>query len=230
MSECHDSAIAGHVKVEKTLEVVQRIYYWPKMHEDVTTYVQNCLTCQQNKASNQLPTGLLQPLPTPTRRWEHVNIDLVYELPCTKFRHDSIVVFVDKLSKMIHIRPTSKSVTTPQLAHIYLDAVFAQHGLSRVLIMDRRTQFTIMFWKTLFELFKTKLAMSTAYHSQNDGQTERANRTIEDMLRVFTLEKQEEWDTLLSLVEFTYNNFINASTKAMLFYLIYGIIHSHYQV
>ncbi|KAL3693385.1 hypothetical protein R1sor_007036 [Riccia sorocarpa] len=222
VEEGHESALAGHVGIEKTLEALQRVFYWPRMKEDVVMYVRSCGECQQIKASNQAPAGLLQPLPIPSKRWEHVSMDLVCELPTTSSGYDSIVVFVDKLSKMIHMCPTRKDVAAPELAQLYLQNVVKHHGLSRVLITDRGTQFTSLFWRTLFGLFKTKLALSTAYHPQTDGQTERANRTIEDMLRAFTMEEQENWDNLLPLVEFAYNNCINSSTRTTPFFLMYG--------
>ncbi|KAL3701254.1 hypothetical protein R1sor_019276 [Riccia sorocarpa] len=222
LAECHDSAVAGHVGIEKTLETLQRIFYWPKMKEDTATYVRSCRECQQIKATNQSPAGLLQPLPIPSKRWEHVSMDLVCELPMTKTGFDSIVVFVDKLSKMIHLCPTRKDVSAPELAQLYLRTVVRHHGLSQVIITDRGTQFTSLFWRTLFGLFKTKLAFSTAYHPQTDGQTERENRTIEDMLRAFTMEGQESWDNLLPLVEFAYNNSTNSSTSVSPFFLMYG--------
>ncbi|KAL3699316.1 hypothetical protein R1sor_017338 [Riccia sorocarpa] len=222
LAECHDSAVVGHVGIEKTLETLQRIFYWPKMKEDTATYVRSCRECQQIKATNQSPAGLLQPLPIPSKRWEHVSMDLVCELPMTKTGFDSIVVFVDKLSKMIHLCPTRKDVSAPELAQLYLRTVVRHHGLSQVIITDRGTQFTSLFWRTLFGLFKTKLAFSTAYHPQTDGQTERANRTIEDMLRAFTMEEQESWDNLLPLVEFAYNNSTNSSTSVSPFFLMYG--------
>jgi hypothetical protein len=180
------------------------------------------LDCQQNKSSNQQPAGLLQPLPIPQRRWEHVTLDLVTALPTTSQGHNAIVVFVDKLSKMIHIRPTTEKVTAPEVAQLFVEAVFAQHGMPTTLISDRGTQFTSLFWKSLFGWFKTKLAFSSAYHPESDGQTERANRTIEEMLRAFTLDEKMEWDRLLPLVEFAYNNSINASTNVSPFYMMYG--------
>ncbi|CAM6082583.1 unnamed protein product [Calypogeia fissa] len=176
----------------------------------------------KNKSSNQKPAGLLQPLPIPERRWEHVTLDLVTTLPTTSQGHNAIVVFVDKLSKMIHIRPTTEKVTAPEVAQLFLEAVFAQHGMPTTLISDRGTQFTSLFWKSLFGWFKTKLAFLSAYHPESDGQTERANRTIEEMLRAFTFDEQLEWDRLLPLVEFAYNNSLNASTNVSPFYLMYG--------
>jgi hypothetical protein len=95
---------------------------------------------------------------------------------------------------MIHIRPTTEKIIAPEVAQLFLEAVFAQHGMPTTLISDRGTQFTSLFWKSLFGWFKTKLAFSSAYHPEFDGLTERANQTIEEMLRAFTLEEQMEWD------------------------------------
>ena len=149
-------------------------------------------------------------------------MDIVCELPQTSTSYDVIVVFVDKLSKMIYIQPTTKNVTTLELARIYLEAVYSHHGMSKVLISNRGTQFTSMFWKSLSGLFKTKLAMSMAYHPKRDGQTKQANHTIKDMLHAFTLEEHDEWDWSLPMVEFSYNNSLNASTKSTPFFLMYG--------
>ncbi|CAM6084532.1 unnamed protein product [Calypogeia fissa] len=115
-----------------------------------------------NKSSNQKPAGLLQPLPILEHRWEHVTLDLVTALPTTSQGHNAIVVFVDKLSKMIHTRPTTEKVTAPEVAQLFLEAVFAQHGMPTTLISDRGTQFTSLFRKSLFGWFKTKLAFSSA--------------------------------------------------------------------
>ncbi|CAM6092763.1 unnamed protein product [Calypogeia fissa] len=221
-SEAHDTAIVGHLGVRKIIDQLQRAYWWPHMNRDVEAYVRSCLECQQNKSSNQKPAGLLQPLPIPKRRWQHVTSDLVTGLPTTSQGHNVILVFVDKLSKMIHIRPTTEKVTAPEVAQLFVEAVFAQHGMPTTLISDRGTQFTSLFWKSLFGWFKTKLVFSSAYHPESDGQTERANRTIEEMLRAFMLDEQMEWDRLLPLVEFAYNNSINASTNVSPFYVMYG--------
>ncbi len=136
LSKAHNTVVAGHVRVRKTIDQLQRTYWWPHMNRDVETYVWSCWECQQNKSSNQKPDGLLQPLPIPERRWEHVTLDLVTALPTTSQDHNSIVVFVDKLSKMIHIRPTTEKVTAPEIVQLFLEAVFAQHGMPTTLISD----------------------------------------------------------------------------------------------
>jgi hypothetical protein len=111
VAEAHDIAISGHLGRTKTLERLSRAFYWPNMHRVVAEYVRTCPSCQVNKPSNQKPLGLLYSLPVPQRRWDSVSLDLVTGLPRTAAGHDAIVVFVDRLSKMIRIVPTQKTVT-----------------------------------------------------------------------------------------------------------------------
>ena len=220
--EHHDAAISGHLGVEKTLESISRTYFWTGLRASVKAYVDGCDMCQRTKPSNQRPAGLLQPLPTPTRRWEQVTMDLIVQLPVTKDGHDAIIVFVDRLSKMALIRPTTTTVTAPEAAAIFFDTVFRHHGLPEVLISDRDSKFTSNFWRTTFQALGTKLRFSTAYHPQTDGQTERTNRTLEQILRAYVNRNLDNWDRCLGPAEFAINNARQASTGESPFYLNYG--------
>src|SRR3954469_16966751 len=182
----YDMPIAGHQGIECTHANIHRLFYWPRMNNDVRQYVKSCDSCQCIKASQQVPGGLLQPLPIPTRPWEQVSMDFIVQLPKTKAGFDAIVVFVDTFSKMTHFAPTKTTTSAPDTACIFFDHVFRLHGLPKSIVSDRDAKFTSKFWKTLFQTMGTKLAMSTAFHPQTDGQTERANRTLEDMLQAFT--------------------------------------------
>ncbi|KAJ9509668.1 hypothetical protein QJQ45_011337 [Haematococcus lacustris] len=166
----------------------------------------------RNKSNTQRPIGLLQSLPVPQHRWEHVSLDLITQLPVTTSGHDAIVVFVDKLTKMMHAIPTTTSVTASTLARIFFDHVFRLHGLPKVIVSDRDPRFTSTFWQELFKLTGTHLNMSTANHPQTDGQTERANRTLEDMLRNYVSPHHDDWDQHLTAAEFAYNASVQAST------------------
>jgi hypothetical protein len=222
LEEAHDIPISGHLGYEKTLSLLRRTWWWPSMAKDVRSFTQSCVKCQYNKPRTQKLPGLLHPLPIPSQRWEQVSLDLIVSLPKTPAGFSAIAVFVDRLSKQAHFAPTTDTVTAPQLAQIYIDIVFKYHGLPRVLISDRDPRFTGNFWKTLFSLLGTKLSMSTAYHPQTDGQTERTNRTLEDLLRAFVNVYHTNWDTLLSLVEFAYNNAPHQSTSYSPFFLNSG--------
>ena len=222
LQETHDAPMGGHGGITKTLELLSRTYYWPKMYEDVKEYVKSCLACQSNKASNQLPAGLAQSIPHPPRRWDQVSMDLITQLPRTRSGMDAIFVVVDKYSKMIHCVPTTTTVTAPELAKLFFHEVVRHHGVPSSIISDRDPRFTSSFWEQLWKQLGTKLAMSTAYHPQTDGQTERANRTIEEMLRAYVNQTQNDWDQHLVAIEFAYNNGKQASTGFSPFYLNYG--------
>ena len=152
------------------------------MAKDIKQYVRSCNACQRNKSSNLWPAGLLQPLEIPSVAWEQVSLDFVVRLPLTKEGHDAILVVVDRLTKHVHFIPTHTSVTAPEVAKLFLAHVFKLHGMPCIIVSDRDAKFTSRFWKALLETLGTRAAMSTAFHPQTDGQTERANRTMEDML------------------------------------------------
>src|SRR3954469_21047544 len=208
----HDIPTAGHQGIERTYAAIHDLFYWPRMNSDVRRYVKSCDSCQRIKASQQSPAGLLQPLPIPTRSWEQVSMDFITQLPRTKAGHDAIVVFVDTFSKMVHFVPTKTTASAPDTAKLFFDHVFKLHGLPKSIVSDRDAKFTSRFWQSLFNTLGTKLSMSTAFHPQTDGQTEQANRTLEDMLRAFTSYCQDDSDLHLTAAEFTCNNAPNVST------------------
>jgi RNase H-like domain found in reverse transcriptase/Reverse transcriptase (RNA-dependent DNA polymerase)/Integrase zinc binding domain/Chromo (CHRromatin Organisation MOdifier) domain/gag-polyprotein putative aspartyl protease len=222
LKETHDIQIGGHVGMNKTVELVKRKFYWPSMDKDIQLFVASCQKCQENKNRNDNIIGLLQPLPVPNYRWQQVTMDLITQLPRTKKGHDAIVVFVDKLSKYNYYEPTTTNVTAPELAEIFFRTVVRRHGVPESIVSDRDPRFTSMFWQCLWKKLGTKLAMSTAYHPQTDGQTERANRTLEDMLRSYVDLNQDDWDDCLVAAEIAVNNSINISTKETAFYLNSG--------
>src|SRR5690349_24923335 len=139
-------------------------------------------------------------------------MDFIIQLPTTKAGFDAIMVFVDTFSKMVHLAPTKTTASAPDTTHIFFDQVIKLHGLPKSIVSDRDAKFTSKFWKSVFHTMGTKLAMSTAFHPQTDGQTERANRTLEDMLRAFTSYRQDDWDSHLTAAEFACNNAPNVST------------------
>ena len=218
----HDARTAGHLGFEKTYAALNQNFYWPAMTKMIRRYVASCSSCQRNKARNHLAFGPLQPLPIPKRSWEDVSMDLISGLPTTKDGHDAIVVIVDRLSKMAHFIPTNTTVTAPALAQLFFDHIFRLHGLPKSIVSDRDSRFTSLFWKALFRCLDTKLAMSSAYHPQTDGQTERTNRTLEQMLRNYVSARQDDWDKCLTSAEFAYNNAKQSSTQTTPFLLVYG--------
>ena len=225
LREMHETEYSGHFGIRRTLDAVSRLYFWPRMSRDVRSFVQGCRVCQKSKVLGQRPAGELVPLPVPTRRWEDVSMDLITHLPVSPDTgHDSVVVFVDRLSKMTHFVPTHHTVDAPGLAELYIQHVFRLHGVSRRVVSDRDSKFTSDFWRHVFKRLGTKLHMSSGYHPQTDGQTERMNRTLEEMLRSFcgAESMQDRWEHYLPVAEFQYNNGTQASTGYTPFFLNTG--------
>lgn len=220
LHECHDAA--GHFGADKTLELLARHYYWPRMRQSVEAYVRSCDPCQRNKSVNAKPYGPLQPLDVPPAPWHTLSMDLITGLPVTSSGHDAIAVFVDKLTKLCHFAAVKKASSAVDLAAVFFNAVYRHHGLPSVIVSDRDSRFTSKFWQHLFKLCGTRLAMSTAFHPQTDGQTERANRTLLEALRACVTSANADWDKHLPAIEFAYNNSVNQSTGFTPFYLNTG--------
>ncbi|POM58224.1 LOW QUALITY PROTEIN: Putative retroelement [Phytophthora palmivora] len=171
--EAHDAPISGHLCREKTYQTISETFWWPRMYKWVAHYVKTCETCQRS-------------LPVPADCWKSMSLDFVFGLPTDDKGNTGILVFVCRLSKMVHLAPVRDKITGKQAAQLFLDSVFRYHGLPETIVSDRDPRFTGAFWDTLFQLLGTKLTMSTVDHPQTDGQTERVNRVLENTLRVFT--------------------------------------------
>lgn len=149
-------------------------------------------------------------------------MDLITDLPVTKKGHDAVVTFVDRLTKMVHFAPTTKTAGAEAIANVFLSTWYKYHGLPRVIVSDRDRRFLSHFWQALFKALGTELRFSTAFHPQTDGQSERANRTLEEVLRHFVSPRQDDWDDYLDLAEFAINDSVSPSTGYAPFYLAYG--------
>jgi hypothetical protein len=180
------------------------------------------MECQRVKDEHRHPTGLLQPLPIPEKKWEVVTIDFITKFPRTTRKHDSIMVVVDKLTKDAHFVPVKMTHTTTNIAEIYMREIARLHGIPKEIVSDRDTKFTSNFWRGLFKGFGTNMNFSTTYHPQSDGKIERVNQVIEDMLRMYVMDKPSKWEDYLHLVEFSYNNGYQASLKMSPFEALYG--------
>ena len=149
-------------------------------------------------------------------------MDFVTHLPKTRAGYDRLLVIVDYVTKMMILRPTHSTAIVMDTARIFMDTVVQEHGLPRVIVSDRDTKFTSSFWREVYKVMGTTLAMSSGFHPQTDGQTERANRSIEEMLRAYVGKHQNDWDDRLGMIEFAYNNSIHSSSGFTPFYLCYG--------
>ena len=210
--EAHDAPTGGHLGERKTLHKLQRTCYWLGMKRDIEDYVRGCVVCAAVKPSQQLPAGLLQPLPIPHRPWDVISIDFIGPLARTKDYFDSVLVVVDKFSKMAHFIPTTTSVTSEKTARLLISHVFKHHGLPSAIISDRDPRFTAGMWREVFSALGVRLGMSSSYHPQTDGQTERVNRTLEAGLRAYADKKGTDWADWLPMCEAFYNSSTHSST------------------
>ena len=191
------------------------------MKKDIAGFVARCLVCQQVKVEHQKPPGLLQPLKIPEWKWEHITMDFVAGLPPTR-GNDSIWVIVDRLTKSAHFIPMKMRGSMDILAHKYIDNIVKLHGIPDSIVSDRDMRFVGRFWVSLQAALGTTLNFSTAYHPQTDGQTERTNQTMEDMLRACVLDFGKDWEKSLPLCEFAYNNSYHSSIGMAPFEALYG--------
>ncbi|KAF1327429.1 reverse transcriptase, partial [Globisporangium splendens] len=219
--EYHDSPSGGHLGREKTFLSLSRDYYWPHMYKWVRKYVRTCEICQRVKPSGSTQAPL-RSLAVPQDSWKSVSMDFIFGLPRDKHGRNGILVFVDRFSKMVHLAPVSDKISAEMTAKVFVDVVFRLHGLPVEIVSDRDTRFTSKFWRALFGLLDTRLSMSTAAHPETDGQTERVNRVLEDVLRSYAT-SFKEWSEFLPLAEFALNNSTHVSTGHSPFYVNYGI-------
>ncbi|GJT40148.1 putative reverse transcriptase domain-containing protein [Tanacetum coccineum] len=200
---------------------LKKLYWWPNMKAEIATYVSKCMTCPKVKAEYQKPSGLLvQPI-IPIWKWENITMDFVTKLPKTTSGQDTIWVIVDRLTKSAHFLPMKETDSMEKLTRQYLKEVVSRHGVPVLIISDRDSKFTSHFWKSLNEALGTQLDMSTAYHPQTDGQSERTIQTLEDMLRACVMDFGKGWDRHLPLIEFSYNNSYHTIIKVAPFEALY---------
>ncbi|GJU42252.1 putative reverse transcriptase domain-containing protein [Tanacetum coccineum] len=222
MHESHKSKYSIHPGSDKMYQDLKLLYWWPNMKADIAMYVSKCLTCAKVKAEHQKPSGLLQQPEIPVWKWERITMDFVSGLPRTQSGYDTIWVIVDRLTKSAHFLPIMKTDSMEKLTQLYLKEIVSSHGVPISIISDRDSHFTSRFWKLLQKALGINLDMSTAYHPQMDGQSERTIQTLEDMLCVCVINFGSSWDRHLPLVEFSYNNSYHASIKAASFEALYG--------
>ncbi|KAG2825410.1 hypothetical protein PC129_g19040 [Phytophthora cactorum] len=191
MYEYHDSPTAGHHGREKTYVLLTRDFYWNHQYKWVRKYAP------------------LQSLPTPSECWQSIAIDFGFGLPPDSKRRTGVVVFVDRFSKMVHLAAVPAEVTAVQTARRFVDMVFKHLGMPLDIVSDRNPRFTARFWQEMFTLLGTQLSMSTTDLTQTDGQTERVNRVLGDLLK--SSHSCQQWSDCLPMAEFAINSSVHAS-------------------
>jgi hypothetical protein len=221
LQSLHSSPLGGHSGFPVSYKRVRGLFAWPGLKSMVKEFVAHCTVCQQAKHERVKYPGLLQPLPVPKFAWQMVSLDFIEGLS-RSHNFDCILVVVDKFSKYAHFIPIKHPYTALQVAMVYMDNVFKLHGFPEALISDRDRVFTSNVWQQLFKLTKIELRMSTAYHPQSDGQTERVNQCLEAYLRCFVHACPTQWQKWLALAEFWYNTSYHTSLNTTPFEVLYG--------
>jgi len=222
LEESHRRSLSIHPGATKMYHDLKNLFWWSGLKRDVAQFVYSCLICQKLKVEHQKPVGLMTPLDVPEWKWDNISMDFVTSLPNTPRGHDTIWVIVDRLTKSTHFIPINISFPVPQLAEIYIREIVKLHGVPSSIVSDRDPRFTSRFWKSLQDALGSKLRLSSAYHPQTDGQSERIIQSLEDLLRVCVLEQGGTWDSHLPLIEVTYNNSYHSSIGMAPFEALYG--------
>ncbi|KAL8441241.1 hypothetical protein Emed_007593 [Eimeria media] len=218
----HDHPTAGHMGFTKTYKQLTQIFYWEGVKDFVKRYVETCARCQASKAVTQKPAGYLHSLAIPLRRWDSISMDYITGLPTSTQGNDAVLVVIDRLTKMAHFIPLKTTATAADVANLFTREVVRLHGVPTSIITDRDPRFLSQFWEMFTQKFGIKRCLSTAFHPQTDGQTERMNQTLERMLRTFIQLDQAQWENLLPALGLAYNSTPCASTGLSPFQVLIG--------
>ncbi|WVZ77328.1 LOW QUALITY PROTEIN: hypothetical protein U9M48_025207 [Paspalum notatum var. saurae] len=225
----HSSGLGGHSGVTATYQKIKDLFAWPNMKNDIKDYIAACTVCSQAKPEHCKLPGLLQPLPVPPQAWHTISMDFIEGLPKSK-NHDTILVVVDKLTKYAHFLPLTHPYTAFTVAQVFVNHIYKLHGMPKIIISDRDKVFTSNLWQELFKLTDTTLNMSSSYHPQTDGQTERLNQCLETYLRCMVQACPSKWLSWLSLAEFWYNTTYHSALGYSPFEVLYGHPPSHFGI
>jgi transposase InsO family protein len=222
--EVHTQPMVGHPGIAKTLALLKRQYYWPRMDRTVARYISNCHECKRSKPTSDKYNRVLIPLPIPQQPWQDISMDFITHLPLSK-GYDSVLVVTCRLTKQRHFIACSgkdHGTTSEETANLVIQQVVKLHGLPDTIVSDRGPQFVAEFWKHLCRILRIKSKLSTAFHPETDGQTEVENKELERYLRAYVAYQQDDWSQWLAMAEFAANNAPSATTKVSPFFANLG--------
>jgi RNase H-like domain found in reverse transcriptase/Integrase zinc binding domain/Chromo (CHRromatin Organisation MOdifier) domain len=213
MHSWHDGPFSGHPGRDETIRKINKEYFWPGARAWITEYVKGCATCQQNKnLTHRIKTPLFYiPSAINTKPFSHVAMDLITGLPKSD-GYDAILTIVDHgCSRGAIFLPCSTTITGTGIAKLYLENVFRWFGLPRRIISDRNPRFTSHFGKAITQALGITQNLSTVFHPQTDGLSERKNQWVEQYLRLICT-NQDDWARWLPMATAVHNNARNATT------------------
>lgn len=207
----HSSQFTCHPGSARTLEFLQRRFWWPTIKDDVMAFVKACPTCNQNKSSHQPPQGFLHPLSIPHRPWSHISMDFITGLPPSQ-GNTTILVIVDRFSKAARFIPLSKLPTAKETAELVMNHVFRVFGIPQDIVSDRGPQFSSRFWQAFCQSLGTTTSLSSGFHPESNGQTERLNQDLETTLRCMTANNPTTWSQFIMWAEYAHNSLCSSAT------------------
>jgi hypothetical protein len=227
----HDSITAGHPGVRRTVQPLTKDYWWPTIKEDVRAYIQGCATCQSTKPRTHPHKPPPSPIPPENSNtpFGTIAMDFITKLPISEGQDTILTITDHDCSKAALLFPCTETITAEGVALLYAKHVFPHYGIPSKVISDRDTRFTSEFWTTLCQKLGIKRNLSTAFHPQTDGQSERTNQWTEQYLRIFGNAMQTDWANWLPMAQYTHNAWINETTKQIPFKLLIGIVPRTHQ-
>ena len=220
----YDQLTAGHPGISKTLQLIQPYYWWPNMKAFITDYIRGYATCQMNKVNTHPSHPPLIPI-TPAENacpFETIAMDFITKLPPSGGYNTILMITDTDCSKASIFLPCNETIDSEGVAQLYLTHVLPHYGLPKKIISDRDPWFTSRFGKELCHLLDIRQNISTAYHPQTNGASERANQSLEQYLRMFCGTQQNNWHTWLPIAQYTKNSWPSAMTKKPPFDLLIG--------
>lgn len=229
IAEYHNVKTVSHRGIDKTYDLLTRKFYWQHMYTCVKEYIQTCDVCQKSKYDNKHKAGELQQRAMPGRPFVEVTMDFVTKLPVTSEKYDTIMVVVDRFSKFAKFIPlqaqlSSNKTFTMKAAHAFMLHWRLLYGMPKYIISDRDPVFTSAVWSQMMKVDGSHLLYSSSHHAETDGQTERTNRTMEEMLRCYVADDHHSWADYLPYAQYAYNNTPHASTGKAPHELVYGVM------
>ncbi|KAG1928582.1 retrotransposable element [Pimephales promelas] len=221
LDQVHSSPSSGHPGITATVQLLQNRFWWPTLTPDTINHIHNCSHCQTSKSPRTLPAGLLCPLPTPQRPWSHIAVDFITDLPNSQ-GYTTILTIVDRFSKACRLVPLTKLPTAFETAELLCNQVFRFYGLPEDIVSDRGPQFTSRVWTSFFKNLNVNISLTSGYHPQSNGQTERLNQDVIRFLRTYCQQHQQDWSRYLFWAEYAQNSLVKPATGITPFKCILG--------
>lgn len=227
----HDALTSGHPGAAKTLRAVNRDYWWPEIRRYVQEYIRGCAKCQENKTNTHPNKPPLQPI-TPDSQaqpFSTISVDFIVKLPESNGYNTILTITDHDCTKSVILLPCREEMGSLEVAKLYLERVFPFTGLPTKVISDRDPKFTSKVFKEVCDLLQIKQNMSSAYHPQTDGQSEKTNQHVETALRIFGNFRQDDWSELLPIIQYQINARVSDATKQVPYETWMGFIPRTYQ-